>query len=316
MQIKTIEKTIQSKMNEWLESIKDESLRNDVKNNLLVSGGSIVSLLLNLPVNDYDVYIKDMDVLRRLTEYYISPLNTIADSKHSILEITLLDGREKETLLNNLMSAYHVENEEEIYNSYSVSLKNLHEDQIKLFFKCSKGGLAVNEDKKSEDLKYDPVFFSPNAISLSNQLQIVIRFHGNSTQIHETFDFIHATNYFTFEEGLVTNKEALECIITHQLKYQGSRYPLTSIIRMKKFIKRGWNINAGEILKIMFQISELNLKDPNVLEEQLIGVDVAYFSKLIEILRGVPSENITSAYLNAIIDKIFNSADETNNEEQ
>lgn len=75
---------------------------------------------------------------------------------------------------------------------------------------------------------------------------------------------------------------------------------------MKKFLLRGWTINAGEILKIMFQISELDLKDPVVLEEQLIGVDIAYFSLLIEILRGVPKDKITSPYLNSIIDKVFN----------
>jgi hypothetical protein len=52
-------------------------------------------------------------------------------------------------------------------------------------------------------------------------------------------------------------------------------------------LKRGWNISAGEMLKVMFQISELDLKNPDVLEEQLIGVDVAYFSALINILRNV-----------------------------
>lgn len=153
------------------------------------------------------------------------------------------------------------------------------------------------------------MYFSPNAISLSNDLQIVVRFNGDNEKIHKTFDFVHATNYYTFKNGLVTNKSALESLITKQLRYQGSMYPLTSIIRMKKFILRGWNISAGEILKIMFQISELDLKDMNVLEEQLIGVDVAYFSSLVQILRGVDSEKLSSSYINKIIDKVFNSID-------
>jgi hypothetical protein len=88
-------------------------------------------------------------------------------------------------------------------------------------------------------------------------LQIVLRFSGNVTQIHKTFDFVHATNYFTFEEGLVTNVAALESILT---KIPGIPYPLTSVIRMKKFIQRGWTVNAGEILKMLFQVSELDLK--------------------------------------------------------
>lgn len=292
MQIKTIQKTIQNKLNEWLETIENKDLSESLNDNLLLSGGSIASMLLNSDVNDYDIYIQDMDILLQLTKYYAKKF-----------DIMILDGRQKKQLMQDDF------NEGE--NSYSIAVNNLKKDQIKLYF-GGKAGRSVNESKEKDDLNYDPLFFSPNAISLSNNIQIVTRFNGNPEQIHKTFDFIHATNYFTFKDGLVTNKKALESLITKQLYYQGSLYPLTSIIRMKKFIKRGWNINAGEILKIMFQISELNLKNPNVLEEQLIGVDIAYFGKLIEILRGVDSNKLTSNYLNTIIDKVFNLAEEDN----
>jgi hypothetical protein len=113
---------------------------------------------------------------------------------------------------------------------------------------------------------------------------------------------------------LVTNKEALESILTKRLKYQGSLYPLTSIVRVRKFLKRNWNIGAGELLKIMFQISELDLKDPDVLEEQLTGVDVAYFSQLIDALRLHSEKHVdftlTSQYLNTLIDRMFEESEE------
>jgi hypothetical protein len=304
MQIKTIQKVISVKLTEWLNTITDEKLRSDLKNNILVSGGSITSMLLNEPVNDYDVYIKNVDVLKKLVEYYISPFT----------EIKILDGRNKTSLVEKILNDYKfndsVKTIDDINSNYAVNLRNLKEDQIKLWFDTNDSCKKVELDKES-DKKYTPLFFSPNAISLSDDLQIVIRFHGDNEAIHKTFDFIHATNYFTFEQGLVTNKEALESIITKQLRYQGSLYPVTTIIRMKKFIKRGWNINAGEMLKVMFQISEINLKHTDTLEEQLLGVDVAYFQKLIEILRG--TENIeskmTSQYLNTIIDRVFNEYD-------
>ena len=168
-----------------------------------------------------------------------------------------------------------------------------------------------NPQNESEE-KYRVAFLSQNAISLTDDLQIVLRFNGNAEQIHKTFDYVHATNYFTFEEGLVTNIQALECILSKTLRYQGSLYPITSIVRMKKFLNRGWNIGAGEMLKIMFQISELNLTDIKVLEEQLIGVDIAYFSMLIDALKVVPKEKLTSSYINEMIDRIFNSYDEEN----
>lgn len=302
MQIKTIKKTISNKLTEWLSTISDESLRTELKKNILVSGGSITSMLLNEPVNDYDIYIKNMDTLIKLTKYYVDP--------HT--GVSILDGRKKQQYVDAILKDYNESDIMNVTNSYSIAVRNLKDNQVKLFFDSDKGGKKLNEDVKESDLNYHVLFLSPNAISLSNDIQIVIRFHGDNKAIHETFDFMHATNYFTFEDGLVTNIQALESILTKQLKYQGSLYPLTTIIRIKKFLKRGWNINAGEMLKVMFQISELNLKNPDVLEEQLIGVDVAYFGKLIEILRGIEGleYKMTSSYLNTIIDKVFNDFDE------
>lgn len=279
-------------MNQWLDTISDDKLRTSVKNSLLVSGGCICSMLLNEDVNDYDIYIQKRDVLLRLVEYYIRGYS----------DIQILDGEHKQVLIDNLGARTGI---------YSISVRNLMTDQIKLFIDNGNGGMAVNLDKKVDEKTYIPVFFSPNAISLSDNIQVVMRFHGNAEEIHKNFDFVHATNYFTFSEGLVTNKEALESILTKQLRYKGSLYPLTSILRMKKFVKRNWNINAGEVLKIMFQISELDLKDPDILEEQLIGIDVAYFSILIKLLRDILVEKRTQHLYNTLIDKVFNDSENT-----
>lgn len=291
MQVKTIKKIISKKLEDWLMTIEDANLRKDVKANILVSGGCITSLFQNLPVNDYDVYIQDMDVLLRLATYYCPN--------------DVLDGRKREEYLSNIDSSYAIDDN---LSEIAVRYKTLKPDQIKLNINSVGLKLVVEEDKK-----YQVSFLSQNAISLTDDLQIVLRFNGNAEQIHKTFDFIHATNYFTFADGLVTNVDALQCILTKNLRYQGSLYPLTSIIRMKKFIIRGWSINAGEILKIMFQISELDLKDVEVLEEQLIGVDIAYFAKLIEVIRTVNPEKITSSYLSEIIDRVFNEYEEEEN---
>lgn len=311
MQVKTISKTISNKLNEWLNTITDEHLRELVKKNLLVSGGSITSLFLNEEVNDFDIYLQDVDVLKRLTEYYIKGFS----------DITMFDGRERERLVANYNKEYESINSLEDgklainqNNSFAISLRNLKPDQIKLYFKGAQGGMKANESMPESEKNYTPVYFSPNAISLSNSIQIVIRFHGTPEEIHKTFDFIHATNYFTFKDGLVTNIKALESILTKQLRYQGSYYPVTSIIRAKKFGKRNWNINAGELLKIMFQISQLDLSNPDVLEEQLIGVDVAYFDLLITALRNKmendKSFKLSTEYFNAIIDKVFNEQED------
>jgi hypothetical protein len=290
MQRKTIIKTIKKELELWLDSITDPVLRDDVRKSLLVSGGCIASLYLQEKVNDYDIYIQDIEVAKRLAEYYVG----------NDTRMIVLSGSDKDTLVKS------VEGKED--SAYVIAVKNLKEDQVKIFFAEKNGGYAPEYDEDTAP-KYRPVFYSPNAISLSDDIQIVLRFTGDAAAIHKNFDFVHATSYFTYDEGLVTTVEVLESILSKTLKYRGSLYPVTSIIRIKKFIKRGWNISAGEMLKIMFQISELNLRDPYVLEEQLIGVDIAYFSKLIEILSSTKKETIDSHALNTIIDKVFNEND-------
>jgi len=301
MKRKTINKVIREKLEDWKNSITDESIKKDLFKNVMVSGGCIASMLMKQDVNDFDIYVKDINFLMKLARYY-------ADKK----SVGVFDGRNREKYMAEFREAQGFTGNHDVFESYDaaeyVRLRTLSPEQVKL-------------DVPSEGIRYEPVegktyqvaFFSQNAISLTDKLQIVLRFTGSIEEIHKNYDFIHATNYYTPETGLVTNIQALESLISKDLKYQGSLYPLTSIIRMKKFILRGWTINAGEILKIMFQLSELNLKDVDVLEQQLIGVDIAYFSTLISVLRGVKKETITSQYLNTLIEKIFNETTDSEN---
>ena len=58
-----------------------------------------------------------------------------------------------------------------------------------------------------------------------------------------------------------------------------------------------------------FQLSELDLQDIHVLEDQLIGVDTAYFFDLIEQLKERekqdPKFTIDNQYVCTLVDKIF-----------
>jgi hypothetical protein len=64
---------------------------------------------------------------------------------------------------------------------------------------------------------------------------------------------------------------------------------------------------------MLFQVSELDLKNIEVLEEQLIGVD-AYFSLLITVLRDTEGK-LTAHHLSELIDKVFNEYEEPVDEE-
>jgi hypothetical protein len=140
-------------------------------------------------------------------------------------------------------------------------------------------------------------------------MQLVIRFFGEPKEIHDNYDFQHAMGYYdSGSRELVLPAEALECLLSRTLIYRGSLYPICSIFRAKKFIERGWRISAGQLLKIMWQISELDLKDMNILKEQLTGVDAMYFYQLMQAVKEIDPAKMDSTYIAAIIDRIFGEA--------
>ena len=277
MKSKTIKKYLSENFNNFVDSITDEKVRELVRKNSIITGGSIVSLLLNEPVNDYDIYFTDKETTERVANYYVK-----------------------------LFIANNPE-----YKSTDLYVKEDEETgRISVFCKSSGVAIGVNEGK------YVPACLTTNAITLTNDIQLVLRFYGEPEEIHKYYDFVHATNYWTSKDNrLVLNPKALECILTKELLYNGSKYPLCSIIRTKKFIRRGWTINAGQYVKMALQLNELDLTNPSVLEEQLTGVDSAYFTLFLRWFRdnkqNIPEKDYVP-YLTTVIDRIFDGEFEEN----
>jgi len=98
--------------------------------------------------------------------------------------------------------------------------------------------------------------------------------------------------------------DAMRSILSKTLVYNGSLYPIATLFRLRKFYERGWRISAGQLLKIAMQISEIDLKNPYVLKEQLLGVDLAYMREILSYIKEHP-EKVDAAYVMKLIDKIF-----------
>lgn len=289
MKAKTIKKIIRAKVDQWLSSIEDDGVRSMASKNTIVTGGSIASMLLNEHVNDYDLYFRDMATAEAVASYYVKKFQDATghplslDVQEGRIRITTAIGHRGET---------------------AGDVETLGSDQIDdVYEQAEQAALETTDDGKPE---YRPVFMSTNAITLSNKVQIIVRFYGNPDEIHENYDFVHCTNYWTsWDDSLALRQPALEALLAKELRYVGSKYPLCSIIRLRKFIARGWTVNAGQILKMVMQLSEIDLKDPKVLEDQLTGVDSAYFMQLMTKLRENDPEKVNAGYLVEIIDRLF-----------
>ena len=302
MQANTINKILNKKFDNFLSSIKDDKLIILLKDNTIITGGCITSMLLNEPVNDYDLYFRDIKTTKAVAEYFLKVFKK--NKKDKDAKLLTMKVIEEDSRIKIVIQSFGVESETADNNDYMFfeSLDPGSPEQEKFIETTMEVIAKIPKDKKD---KYRPIFITSNAITLSNDIQLILRFYGEPEEIHKNYDFIHCTNYWTsWNRKLILNKEALQSILEKQLIYSGSLYPICSIMRIRKFIERGWKINAGQIFKICYQISKLNLDDPKVLYDQLLGVDIAYFIQLLHLLK-TGNRDIDYIYICELIDKIW-----------
>ena len=313
---RTIRNHLQRKVYDWLQSIDDAQLKASVENNIIVTGGAIPSMLMGEVPNDYDIYFSDNEIAERVAQYYVDKFNKYGVVGYYEPEVkrekkTNIKGIEEERVLVYIKSAGVAdvadvtddEDEERfvvVEDSTGNPDNNIDDMLVGEYIK-------ETSEKMREDMgKYYVKYLSENAITLSDKIQLVLRFTGNAEEIHNNYDFVHTTNYYTYKDNnLVLQQEALEAIMSRSLVYQGSLYPVASIFRIRKFLDRGWKITAGQMLKIMAQISSIDLTNRDILRDQLIGVDVVYMSQLIKAIEASKKEAIDSTYLGELIDRIF-----------
>jgi len=289
MKAKTIKAVLTKKHKDFIATIQDEEVRNLVDKNSIITGGSIVSMLLGEDVNDFDYYFTDKNTCEKVANYYARQFSEL--TKQSVKVQSLENGRVR------------------IFISSKGIAEETSSDTVDEFENLALSE-AIEEAEAKEKPEYRPIFLSSNAITLSNKVQLIIRFYGEASEIHSNYDFVHATCYWESKNNnLVLPAKALEAILTKELIYQGSKYPLASIMRTRKFIQRGWSINAGQFLKMALQLNIMDLLDVKVLEEQLTGVDSAYFSHVIDSIKKKteedPSYKVDNSYLFEVINRIF-----------
>lgn len=320
MKTSTVKKLLRNRIEDWLDSVKDPALQAQLKQDTIVSGGAIASALLGEKINDYDIYFRTRATALAVAAYYVDLFNTINGVKlapngrscsPSIKEEERVNskGNTENRIIIYMKSAGVAAADQSTYKYFESHGEAAVDDFIQSLQGKDEMEQAtkVAEETKLKREPYAPVFMSENAITLTNKVQLVIRFFGEPSQIHENYDFVHAMCYYDYDKNhLHAPLEALQCMMSKTLVYSGSLYPIASIFRLRKFIERGWRITAGQMLKILFQISKLNLEDTKVLREQLLGVDQAYMHQLLRTLENKePGVKVDATYLAKLIDEIF-----------
>lgn len=291
MNSKNLKKALNAKLADWLKSVDDSEIKKEIKDNVIITGGAIVSLLIGEKVNDYDVYFRTKESLVKVAEYYVKKWNS-GEHKRSA-ELRVNETGQVKCFISSAGIADE-ESEQENYGPFDETDPDETEE-------------APVTDEKD---KYRPVFLTSNAITLSDKIQVVTRFYGEVEEIHKNYDFAHCTcAWSSWDNNLSLPQKALECIINKELYYIGSKYPMCSIIRTRKYINRGYTINAGQYLKMCLQLNELNLHDIETLKDQLVGVDSTYFTMALDSIEAAkkddPNFEPDNSYLFEVINRIF-----------
>lgn len=157
-----------------------------------------------------------------------------------------------------------------------------------IYFTDEDGYYSTNEHIKSIDV-FQFLGRTDNAITYKNtaneklyQLIIGDSFIGSPEDIMSKFDFTICQGAYNFKtQEVILSDKFLEHNSQKRLVYtMASSYPLSSLVRMKKYIKYGYEISGTEIVKIALAINDLNMKTYHDLKKQLEGVDTLLLKSL------------------------------------
>lgn len=300
MNSKNIKRHLKAKLKDWVSHIESEEIKKIVDENTIITGGAMVSLLTGETVHDYDVYFRTKEACIEVAKYYVDKWNKDHADKPVSLEVG-----ENGSVKCFVQSKGIADEDEQKNSDISYNFESTAQED-------EETGVVSDKEHTEDDgkEKYRPRFITSNAITLSDKIQLVTRFYGEVEEIHKNYDFVHCTcAWSSWDNEVFLPQKALECIINKELYYVGSKYPLCSIIRTRKYIERGYHINAGQYVKMCMQLNELDLKDVKVLEEQLTGVDTTYFQMMIDELQKhqeeTGSDKVDITYAMELINKLF-----------
>ena len=412
-----VEGVLRRKVQDWLASIEDKDLANYLKDKIVVAGGSIASLMMGEPVNDFDIYFTCRDASIRAAYYYLSRFvknpsrsyrkcgakmwveviasNTEFGHRGKVVQVDengvmrlkghtrnepdeFVDGPgcprhdkdwPQEGRANIVVKSaggaggdaereaaegadpeqaqkyqyFEMVPDTTAATTYAQDITEGlgNDEEIRLAAQLCDTDTPARKDIESENAgvtmarlaeefvsneippkaagpkalnKYRPVFLSSNAVTLTDGVQLIIRFTGAPAEIIKNFDFVHTTCYWQSgknEEGqpgkLNINIPAVRSMMSRKLKYVGSRYPLCSLVRTRKFVDRGWSAPASVFIKAMWQCKQLDWNNLVTWQDQLTGMDAAYFTEILNILARdkKAGKSVDGTYVVELIDRMM-----------
>jgi hypothetical protein len=251
--VRTVNNLCEARLNEL--DLTPKQYNENILCNSFIAGGAILSVTKEEKIKDYDLFVTTAASARSLVNTFLRRIQG-GDTLQLITEVDEVNPKISKGVLSFTQPDRMTLPIEDIIDNFNQLCKK----------QKSKG-------------KLQPVYLSKNAITLSNGVQVIFRFIGEPEDVFSTFDYEHCKVYWRPKPqglllgSLVYTGRSQESIAKNELIYTGNtRFVLSAISRLNKFIKRGWGISPSSLLSLAVTASKIDWSNRKVLEEELLGI--------------------------------------------
>lgn len=271
--------------------IKDLNLSDTINNqwimdNCYIAGGACVSNATRQSIHDVDIYFKTKEA----RDFFIEQIGDDKYIKKTSNEWQAL------LMYDSLLTGKAIEvGCDKRFDELTINVSSDKIDDniiytIKTDFECIKVPEPLFQKQKwMFDNGYDYLLLERNhfevdendflgnkSITLKRNdmvYQFILRFYGDPQEMMDnTFDFQHCMiAYDLATREYITTQETWEALSKRELHYINSFYPVSSLKRLYKYGKRGFNWTNDEFVKIIRDIHKVDTDNKFVMEDQLIG---------------------------------------------
>jgi hypothetical protein len=136
----------------------------------------------------------------------------------------------------------------EFVNDFDIYLMNKEDaDKVRKYYT----DLKFDKKDLSKEKVYLPKLITENSVNLTDKVQVILKFVGTPDEVTKHFDWQHIKSYFTIKDGLKLTEDVYRLVIEKELIYTGSNYPLSSLLRLRKYLQKGWTVSTKTMIHII-----------------------------------------------------------------
>lgn len=165
----------------------------------------------------------------------------------------------------------------------------------------------------------DKTIYSDAAVSViigGKRIQLIKAITGDPLTVIKSFDFTVCQAAWSLSSGFVFCTDFFQHLAQRRLVFNiSAEYPICSLYRARKFIKRGFHFSGIEAIKIGLTIQNLDLNNYGDLRKQLMGIDTMFLKDLTDSLAGQETKEYNLNEFLSLLDQWIDKLDALTGEE-